>query len=397
MTPGIRLPEFCPRPSCPFYDRDRARCEQWYRRYGSFSTLCRGVIQRFRCRHCGKTCSTQTFSIHYWTHSTYDYRFLLYDLCSGGGLRQHARATDVSFRVVQNRLRHLSRNCLAVLDAAATHPKMETRLAMDGFESFTRSQYVPNNITLLVGAGSQYVHAGVLTLLRRKGRMRDDQRRNRAKLDVHWRPRRGALREDVQQLLRDHQSRIRATAEEQPVVLATDRHKEYPRAILREAGVHELIQDGRLIHQRISSRAPRTRHNPLFAVNYVDRQIRKDMGEHVRETVKYAREANCQMERFAIYLVTHNFLGPHRVRDGTGTASDPTHADVANIPANRYRGKLDRLFTNREIWGHSKRRMQWQKRIWKHEYQNPPVVRFKSGEVSSQKVAVERLSSHFVA
>ena len=66
----IIVPEYCPNPACEYFSREAAAAVRWWRRAGSFDTLCRGAIQRFRCPSCGKTCSTQTCSIHYWTHST---------------------------------------------------------------------------------------------------------------------------------------------------------------------------------------------------------------------------------------------------------------------------------------------------------------------------------------
>ncbi|HPL92596.1 MAG TPA: hypothetical protein PLU76_11275, partial [Treponemataceae bacterium] len=64
----VRRPEFCPNPDCPYHKRKLARTSPWYYHYGFFSSLARGKTRRFRCKHCGTTSSTQTFSINYWTH-----------------------------------------------------------------------------------------------------------------------------------------------------------------------------------------------------------------------------------------------------------------------------------------------------------------------------------------
>jgi hypothetical protein len=399
MTPYITKPEFCPRSTCRYYDRERAAREQWYDRFGSFFTRCRGEIQRFRCKACHKTCSTQTFSVHYWTHSTEDYQTLLKSICSCSGLRQHARFIDVSFRVVQNRIRHLARNCLAVLDGAAFELPLTEDLTLDGFESYTRSQYFPNNISILVGGKSQYMYGAVHTLLRRKGRMTAAQRQNRAMIDAHWRPPRGAIRGDCALLLADHAAMIDTASRSRPVTLWSDEHREYPRAVRMVEGLKEALQQGRLRHRTVSSRAARTRFNPLFAVNYVDRQLRKNMGEHVRETVKQGREVNCQMERMAIFMVAHNFLTPHRVRDGTTLFADPTHAAMAGVGLTDPDRCLTRLYTHRHIWGHSRNRAGWQGKVWQHAYENPPAIDFRTGTVSPTCVALApgKLYRHFLA
>jgi hypothetical protein len=57
---------------------------------------------------------------------------------------------------------------------------------------------------------------------------------------------------------------------------------------------------------RFPSTAPRTTGNPLFAVNYADREIRKDLAEHRRETVCFARSAAMSMARLWVYVADHN-------------------------------------------------------------------------------------------
>jgi transposase-like protein len=399
VTPHVTYPEFCPRRGCQFYDRQRAACCDWYYKFGSYDTQARGRIQRFRCISCGKTCSTQTFSIHYWTHSTEDYQQLLQGLYSGSGLRQYGRFTGRSSRVVQNRIRHLARNCLSVLDSSAEAFRLAENLTMDGFESFTRSQYFPNNITMVVGGTSQYIYGAIHTLMRRKGRMSEMQQKNRAQIDRHWRPRRGALRSDCATLLADCAGMIDSSSRTHPLTLWSDEHPEYPRALQRIPALCAAIREGRLAHRTVSSRRARTRSNPLFAVNYVDRQIRKNMGEHVRETVKQGREVNCQMERMVIFMVAHNFLTPHRIEDRLALCRFPTHADVAGVDDARQRLCLKRLFTHRHIWGHAKTADQWRKRVWLHEYENPPAVDFTTGKVSAARVALppRGLYRHFLA
>jgi len=78
------------------------------------------------------------------------------------------------------------------------------------------------------------------------------------------------------------------------------------------------VRDGHyrsaLIHRRCSSTAPRTVSNDLFSVNYLDRQILKDLAEHTRQTVQFARNAVNQMERLAVYRAYHNYFKPISMR-----------------------------------------------------------------------------------
>ena len=387
--PVSAQPEFCPNRSCRFRSRRLAADHQWFVLFGTFHTRARGPIQRFRCRACGKTCSTQTFSIHYWTHYTNDLGWLLGYLGSCSGLRQSARMAGVTHRVLQNRCRRLARNALALMDCALSRLRLSEHLAMDGFESFTRNQFHPNNITHLCGSSSQFVYAAVHTLFRRKGSMTASQRRHRALIDSVWKPSR-SIRTDCTELLSDLAPAIDAacTPGGRPFFLDTDLHPAYPKAIASVPLLARRLAEGSLIHRRTSSRKPRTTHNPLFAVNYVDRQMRSTMAEYVRETIRQGREVNSQMERMAIFTALHNFATPHRIDDRARPFPSDTHASIAAIAGDSLDWHLGRMLTHRHVYSHTTRRFVWIRRIWLHEYDNPPAVRLKKGVVVERRVAL---------
>ena len=385
-------PEFCPNPECRFHNRSAASGYQWYVRYGRFSTRARGAIQRFRCIACGKTCSTQTFSIHYWTHATNDLAWLLGYLGTCSGIRQAARIAGVTHRVIQNRCRRLARNALMIMDCALAELTLREHLAFDGFESFTRSQYHPNNITHFTGADSQFVYAAVHTLFRRKGTMRTSQRSRRALIDTIWRPA-TTVSADTAELLADLAPPIDAACRKAAdsgsrFTLRSDCHPAYPKAIGSVATLAARLADGSLHHQRTSSRAARCTSNPLFPVNYVDRQLRSVMAEYVRETIRQGREVNSQMERMAIFMALHNFATPHRI-DGRARVADAlTHAEIAGIGSPTLDRALSRMLTHRHLYSHTTTGHHWIRRIWLHEYGNPPAVRLRAGRLIERPVAL---------
>ncbi len=65
-------------------------------------------------------------------------------------------------------------------------------------------------------------------------------------------------------------------------------HLPYRRCL---AGVEWISQ------RMVPATAPRTLNNDLFAVNYFDREIRKDQSNHTRETVQFSRDVNNAMDR----------------------------------------------------------------------------------------------------
>lgn len=382
-------PEFCPRVGCRFHDRETASAHQWYDRFGTFETRCRGPIQRFRCRECGKTCSTQTFSVHYWTHSTGNLVRLLELFYTCAGMRQIGRMTGVTHRVVQNRYRRLARNALAVMDEVLAGLELDEDLAFDGFESYTRSQYHPNNITHIAGSDSQFVYAAVHSLLRRKGSMTKPQKRQRALIDSVWSAK-TTLAEQCSLMFRDLAPVIDAGCETRPdgVTLHSDFHPSYPGAIRSSVLLTRRLKEGTLTHRRTSSRAARTTSNPLFPSNYVDRQLRKNLAEHVRETVRQGREVNSQMERMAMFMVLHNFLTPHRITGQANALECETHADRVGIGGKRIEWFLHRLTTNRHVYSHTSSAQWWIRRIWLHLHENPPTVTRRRGVTRERRVAL---------
>jgi len=82
------------------------------------------------------------------------------------------------------------------------------------------------------------------------------------------------------------------------------------------------------VHLRISSHLPRTIHNPLFSSNYTDRELRKDLANHHRESVCFNRNVANGMLRLWAYLMWHNYLKPYRIRWPKGRRP-ATHAEAS--------------------------------------------------------------------
>jgi hypothetical protein len=251
------------------------------------------------------------------------------------GIRALARQYKVTDKVISNRLSRLSRQAIGTMAALRPSQQRSEALVVDGFESFVRSQYSPNNTHHLIGAQSQYVYACDLAHLRRKGRMREDQKRKRQ----HLEKRDSILPSEIQASF----DRICHAIQDLPwsgvsLVLHSDKKKEY-QAVL-EANKY---LGGRLQHLSTSSRKARTFRNPLWPVNYYDRELRKDQASQVRETTRWSKESNHFMERMYTYAAYHNFFKPYRIKGRDGR----THAEVAGFDINRVRERKERFFRER--------------------------------------------------
>src|SRR5437016_12167495 len=79
---------------------------------------------------------------------------------------------------------------------------------LDGFESFEFSQYFPFHFNVLVGARTHFFYAFTESPLRRKGSMRDSQKRQRERLEeTLGRPDPKAIELGVAELLRQDHAR----------------------------------------------------------------------------------------------------------------------------------------------------------------------------------------------
>lgn len=232
---------------------------------------------------------------------------------------------------------------------------------------------------------SQVPYLVNLTLFRRRGRMTKVQRAKRAVIDSLWQPPRRALIDRSKEVFRDIINLYLNRGTLSPFTLHTDEKTEYVVALKELPEVRHLSNLGVFTHRRTSSRAARTRTNPLFPVNYLDREIRKNSAAHVRETVRADREANMTITRMAILLGHHTFRKPFRIRGDKPDANAETHAEKAGlIDGIEDRKSLQELYTERHVWSHQLLKARWCRRIWKMEEENPPVVDFIAGCVKAK-------------
>jgi hypothetical protein len=235
----------------------------------------------------------------------------------------------------------LARQCLAGHAELTEEHILTEPLVLDGFQSFWVSQFHPNNFNLLAGAKSQYLFAMTQATLRRGGTMTPKQKEKRAMIEKADPPDRGALSAAVSEVLEAGEG-LWARIAKRLRTLVSDRHETYPRCL-------SLCTVPGIKHVRISSKEPRTPSNPLFAVNYLDREIRKDLAEHHRETLCFARNAALSTARMWVYLVTHNIEKPYRI-----SPEHPlTHAEVAGISGERVRAVRRKLLTQRAFLSRS--------------------------------------------
>lgn len=318
-------PPFCPHPDCPHHHKPP---RNWYHRHGLYHTRTFGSVPRFQCYQCRRTFSSQSFSIDYYAKRRLSYSRIIQELVGCSSSCHISRVLKASCASIHNRIARLSRNALIMHEHAMTTLGLSEHLTADGLESFTHSHFHPNNIHLIVGTDSQFAYFWNEVTLRRKGQMSPTQHRRRASLEAQWKPIPHGISFSFNEIC------LRVTdlvtrSSHLPCILDTDEHAQYPKALRESIATRYLMTGNLLIHRRTSSRAARTPRNPLFPVNYLDREIRKDLHNHVRKTVCHARNQNNMMQRLSVYLWHHNYRKPYRIIDRAEEV--PVHAEVAGL------------------------------------------------------------------
>ena len=348
-------PPHCPNPDCKYHNDLH---EDWpYRKHGFFYRRTHPQrIQRFTCLNCGRAFSTQTFSTTYWLKRPDILPALLMKVVGGMCNRQIARDLQTSPTTIDHQLSRLGRHCLLHHRQRLRNAPPPGDLAIDGFESYERSQYQPFHFHIAVEPETSFINHFTDSELRRKGRMTEVQRERRRQLEaLHGRPDPKAVQKDVTELLQTVLEGAERTT------LRSDKHQAYPRAIRR---VNCEVR-----HVTVSSRDRRDQHNLLWEINRLDRMIRHSQAGHARETLAAPKRRQRAAERLAIFTNWWNYMRARWVR---GTRASP----------GMLRGLTRRLMSVKEILGG---------RIFRSRAELPPRwEQYYNGSVRTRVMAVNR-------
>lgn len=362
----------CPNPECPNFHHPTGT---WFVRIGSYHTAAHGTVRRVRCKSCGHTASTQTFSIHYFAKRRLPLESIFVRLRSGSSLRDIARTCHVSVSAVRSAVYRLGRQSMAA-QSTLLDPYLSTApVAFDGLQSYVTSQDFPCHITTAVDSASELVLDMTHTVLRRGGTMRPAQKQKRDAKELVWKPKSGSLTRDISLLVNEIPRFHRMPVPGKPLVLDTDEHPVYASVIGRDTALGFWKNHHLFVHRRTPVSAPRTTVNRLFPVNYIDRLLRHRMKEHTRETIAFGRHGVDQMHRAWIMAYDHNFVQPWRVRKG---GDSETHAQKVGIEGGEI-AKVRRVFFRDRIDMRGIELSPGMRLVWEGKIDGPPV-RWNSGQ-----------------
>jgi hypothetical protein len=103
----------------------------------------------------------------------------------------------------------------------------------------------------------------------------------------------------------------------------------------------------------------------------MDREFRKDLAEHVRETTRFGRNVSNSVERMEIYRVHHNFIKKFRIN--TVDRVWETHAQAAGFDLQDVNRVMAKWTKRRVFYSHLELDMHLGK-AWGHGYCSPKKV-----------------------
>lgn len=271
---------YCPNPKCINHTLKK-KAPGWYGPRGSYKTIIVGKKPRYMCKACGKTFVERTFSIDYYTKRKLDYSRIYTHIKTSSGIRDMARDLNCTPDSISNRILRLSRQ-IWTAEALYLHPtKTHENLLKHPFLSCIESRDSPIELNLTSGRNSQFIYDYSSSLLPKIAR--NNITKNTIKA--------------IKPIRRTHKSKnitVNTKPSEKDMNIMIHKKGDLP-----------------------------------FSCRYLNRQIRKDLADHIHNTVQFPHDTNNCMERFAIYKFWHNYEKPWRINKIDRTYAN--HSDAAGI------------------------------------------------------------------
>jgi len=331
-------PLFCTNRKCIHHKKEHKKLH-WWTKFGFYKTILNGYVQRFRCKHCGKTFSVQTYNVNYYVKRIINYKKIMQHLSESMSLSSMSRTLKASVETISNRIERLARQIIVFHEYLKSNIKLKEDLTADGFESFVKSQYFPDNIHLLGGKDSQYLYYLNYVLLKRKGRMTELQKKRIKKLYKKVDFPKGALSKSFCEVV-DEVFKL-AESTDKYTVFYTDMKPEY-KAVFKN---HSSYNENKVTHTAIHSKKNRTTSDITFTNEYFDRELRKDQANHRRETTCFSRNISASICRMIVYFFNHNYLKNYRVKNRE--YNGVSHAEMAGVPKPKIKEVLNVIFRKR--------------------------------------------------
>jgi len=295
-------PGFCPcdSPEC------RSNPAFQYQRRGTYKRACDGrTVQRFQCKGCNHTFSTQTFRVDYKLRKpALDLPVFLL-MISKVTQRQSARDLHCDRGTIAQRLKLFGEHCRAFhalrMKARRGTGPWEGRFLLDELETYEHNRRLkPVTVPLLVHKPSLCIlHVTVGTLPARKPLSPANQKKLEL-LEQAEGKRTSESREKVAECFDELQRLLPTTG---IVEVGTDEKHTYRALLKKRFGT-------RLVHETTNSKRRRSYWNPLFVVNHTFAMLRDGLSRLVRRTWAGSKKREKLEWHLWTYIAWRNYVRP---------------------------------------------------------------------------------------
>jgi len=287
-------PPRCPNRSC---SQHRTPGQRFFVRHGYYKPRCRRFrVPRFRCRHCRRTFSSQTFRHDYRDRRPECNGPLFLMLISGTGLRQAARTLHLDVHAVQRKFRKIARTCRWLhRNLSARLPAGRTYVLDEG-ETFEKASIKPLSMSVVIERDSYFVVASAVAPIRRLSPRGTHRRRQQDQAEQTMR-RRDRSRRCVRAVLRSLYRR----SHHGPIELLSDEKASY-RQLGRE------IFGSSIRHATTISTLARGTFNPLFPINLTLAMTRDNCGRLHRRSWLVTERRRCLQFQMHLFTAYRNYV-----------------------------------------------------------------------------------------
>jgi transposase-like protein len=291
-------PPRCPNRRCRAH---RAPTPGFCASHGSYAAKCRPrPIPRFRCKHCGRTFSRQTFRADYRDHRPSLNAHLYLLLASGVGLRQSSRNLGLSRRCTELKARKLGRHLRRLHVNLCAQLPTGTRLQLDELETYeTRRNTRPLTVPVLIEADSRFVIWAESAPIRPRGKMTEARRRAIEEEERDSRPRKDLSRWSLRRTLERGAALF---APGSAVFMDTDEKKAYPRLL------SQAFRGIAVMHRTTHSKRERTEWNPLFPINQTEAIARDLTGRLRRDSWLVSKKRRWLDVALHVFITYRNYV-----------------------------------------------------------------------------------------
>ena len=292
-------------PHCPYPEGPCGSTTSFqYQRRGTFRRRCDGRdVQRFVCKRCRRTFSSQTFRFDYRLRKPSLSEEILIGFVSKVTQRQIVRTRYCNLKTVAARLVRIGEHCRKFHERqlAQKGPAQSWLGAfqLDELETYEHNRRLkPLTVPVLIHRPSFCVlHTAVGTLPARKPLSKHDQAKLAAIEAVHGK-RLSESRVKVEECF----GRLASVARTLPVVpVQTDMKTSYATILKERFGE-------RLVHHTTSSRVPKSYGNPLFPINNTLAMLRDGLSRNVRRNWGVTKKRFALEHHLWIWITWRNYV-----------------------------------------------------------------------------------------